>query len=95
MASTQGVNVLRYSALVAGLVYGVYHQSTLNSAAKRAEIEHEYTRKERLIEQAKAEWKKRSQPQETKTQASGLITDFENPKFDLEAFLQAKAAENP
>ncbi|KAJ5242480.1 uncharacterized protein N7469_000807 [Penicillium citrinum] len=67
----------------------------LNSQAKRNEIEHEYTRKERLIEQAKAEWRKKTQPQETKTQASGLITDPENPKFDLEAFLQAKAVENP
>ncbi|KAJ5286837.1 hypothetical protein N7478_002523 [Penicillium angulare] len=94
MASSQGVNVLRYSALVAGLVYGVYHQSSISSAAKRADIDHEYTRKERLIEQAKAEWKKRSQPQEINTQASGLITDPENPKFDLEAFLQAKATES-
>lgn len=62
--------VFRYSALVAGLVYGVYHQSTLNSQTKRTEIEHEYARKERLIEQAKAEWKKKTAPQETKTQAS-------------------------
>ncbi|KAJ5082047.1 hypothetical protein N7532_011090 [Penicillium argentinense] len=89
------LQVLRYSALVAGLVYGVYHQSSINSQAKRAEIEHEYTRKERLIEQAKAEWKKKTQPQEAQTQVSGLITDPENPKFDLEAFLQAKAAANP
>ncbi|KAJ6145271.1 hypothetical protein N7470_009166 [Penicillium chermesinum] len=95
MASTQGVNVLRYSALVAGLFYGAYHQSSLNSIAKRSEIEHEYERKERLIEQAKAEWKKRTTPQEPKPQQSGLITDIENPKFDLEAFLNAKAAENP
>ncbi len=65
------LQVLRYSALVAGLVYGVYHQSSINSQAKRVEIEHEYTRKERLIEQAKAEWKKKTMPQETKTQASG------------------------
>ncbi|KAJ5312311.1 hypothetical protein PENANT_c011G05092 [Penicillium antarcticum] len=95
MASTQGVNVLRYSALVAGLVYGVYHQSSLNSITKRTEIEHEYARKERLIEQAKAEYKKKTQPQEIKTQQpTGLITNFEDPKFDLEAFLQAKAAES-
>jgi F-type H+-transporting ATP synthase subunit e len=63
--------VLRYSALVAGLVYGVYHQSSLNSINKRTQIEQEYARKERLIEQAKAEYKKKTQPQETKTQTSG------------------------
>lgn len=66
------LQVFRYSALVAGLIYGVYHQSSLTQAAKRTEIEHEYARKERLIEQAKAEWKKKTQPkQETPTQSSG------------------------
>lgn len=68
---TLGSQVLRYSALVAGLVYGVYHQSSISSATKRAEIEHEYARKERLIEQAKAEWRKKTMPQETKTQVGG------------------------
>ncbi|KAJ5902376.1 hypothetical protein N7495_002904 [Penicillium taxi] len=89
--ASQGVNVLRYSALVAGLVYGVYHQSSITSQTKRAEIEHEYARKERLIEQAKAEWKKRTTPQQTQTQTSSLVTDISDPNFDLEAFLQAKA----
>lgn len=67
------LQVLRYSALVAGLIYGVYHQSSLTSQAKRTEIEHEYARKERLIEQAKAEWRKKTMPQETKTQSSGRM----------------------
>ncbi|KAJ5675810.1 hypothetical protein N7462_008707 [Penicillium macrosclerotiorum] len=93
--ASQGVNVFRYSALVAGLVYGVYHQSSITAATKRTQVEHEYARKEKLIEQAKAEWKKKTQPQETQTQSSGVITDFEHPKFDLEAFLLAKAKENP
>lgn len=65
------LQVLRYSALVAGLIYGVYHQSSITSQAKRSEIEHEYARKERLIEQAKAEWRKKTMPQETKTQSNG------------------------
>ena len=68
------LQVFRYSALVAGLIYGVYHQSSITQATKRAEIEHEYARKERLIEQAKAEWKKKTQPkQETSTQSSGRM----------------------
>ncbi|KAI9934446.1 hypothetical protein ASPWEDRAFT_175175 [Aspergillus wentii DTO 134E9] len=91
--ASQGVNVLRYSALVTGLVYGVYHQSSLNSQTRRAETDREYARKERLIEQAKAEWKKKTSPQETKSQSSGLITDPEDSRFDLEAFLNAKAKE--
>ncbi|KAI9373164.1 ATP synthase E chain-domain-containing protein [Aspergillus egyptiacus] len=91
MAASQGVNVLRYSALVAGLVYGFYHQSSISASIKRAEAEREYARQERLIEQAKAEWKKKTQPQDSNT--SGVITDPENPKFDLEAFLKMKAGE--
>ncbi|PWY89356.1 hypothetical protein BO70DRAFT_359637 [Aspergillus heteromorphus CBS 117.55] len=90
--ATQGVNVLRYSALVAGLVYGVYHQSSITASAKRAEAQHEYARQERLIEQAKAEWKKKTAPKDT--QNSGVITDPEDSRFDLEAFLKLKAGEN-
>lgn len=79
LTTSPTIQVLRYSALVAGLVYGVYHQSSLNSVTKRAEIEHEYARKERLIEQAKAEYKKKTQPQqETKTQTSGRT--FDSPR---------------
>ncbi|KAL4802910.1 ATP synthase E chain-domain-containing protein [Aspergillus unguis] len=91
MAAAQGVNVLRYSALVAGLVYGFYHQTSISAVARRAEADREYARQERLIEQARAEWKKKTQPQGANT--SGVITDPEDPKFDLEAFLKLKAGE--
>ncbi|KAL4888678.1 ATP synthase E chain-domain-containing protein [Aspergillus ambiguus] len=90
--ASQGVNVLRYSALVAGLVYGVYHQSSINTNAKRAEAEREYARQERLIQQAKAEWKKKTAPKDT--QNNGVITDPEDSRFDLEAYLKMKAGEN-
>ncbi|OOF96309.1 hypothetical protein BO94DRAFT_539163 [Aspergillus sclerotioniger CBS 115572] len=92
MAATQGVNVLRYSALVAGLVYGFYHQSSITSSAKHAEAEREYARQERLIQQAKAEWQKKTAPKDT--QNSGVITDPEDSRFDLEAYLKLKAGEN-
>jgi len=91
--ASQGVNVLRYSALVAGLIYGVYHQSSLSAKAKHAEIDREYKRKESLIEQAKAEWKKKTVSMEKKSESGGLITDPEDSRFDLEAFLTNKAAE--
>ncbi|RDW81757.1 ATP synthase subunit e [Aspergillus mulundensis] len=92
MAASQGVNVLRYSALVAGLVYGFYHQSSITASTRRAEADREYARQERLIEQAKAEWKKKTQPQDSKS-TGGVITDPEDPKFDLETFLKLKAGE--
>ncbi|KAK2810246.1 hypothetical protein FQN50_003216 [Emmonsiellopsis sp. PD_5] len=93
MATSQGVNVLRYSALAAGLFYGFYHQSSLNSQAKTAAIDREYHRKESLIAQAKAEYAKKNAPQESKPASSGLITDPDDKRFDLEKFLLAKAAE--
>ncbi|RMJ26329.1 ATP synthase E chain [Aspergillus sp. HF37] len=94
MASTQGVNVLRYSALATGVLYGLYHQSSLNSQAKHTEAERQYAHKAQLIEQAKAEWRKRTAPQEPKPQTSGIITDFEDSRFDLEAYLKMKAGES-
>ncbi|KKZ67311.1 hypothetical protein EMCG_06994 [[Emmonsia] crescens] len=93
MATSQGVNVLRYSALFAGLFYGLYHQSSLTSQAKQAQIDREYSRKESLIEQARAEYAKRNAPAEAKTTSSGVITDPEDKRFDLEAFINMKAAE--
>lgn len=110
---------------MAGLIYGVYHQSSLNTKAKSAEIDREYKRKESLIEQAKAEWKKKTLPADKKTESGGsmltliapllysgrpsggrellcefllthlatVITDPEDSRFDLEAFLTSKAAE--
>jgi hypothetical protein len=48
-------------------VYGFYHQSSITSSIKRAEADREYARQERLIEQAKAEWKKKTQPQDAKS----------------------------
>ncbi|GAM38729.1 hypothetical protein TCE0_033f09696 [Talaromyces pinophilus] len=88
--ASQGVNVLRWSALFGGVFYGLYHQSTLNSQAKHAEQEREYKHKESLIAKAKAEWAKKNAPASAN---NGLITDPEDPKFDLEKFLIAKAEE--
>lgn len=75
------MQVLRYSALAAGAVYGVYHQTSLNSQARRAEADREYARKAQLIEQAKAEWKKKTAPQEPQTQqpSGGMFRLFGFP----------------
>ncbi|PNS15883.1 hypothetical protein CAC42_7989 [Sphaceloma murrayae] len=87
MAST-GVNVLRWSALGLGVLYGAYHQSSIRSADRIAAAKQDYERKEKLIQQAKAEFARKTEVK------SGLITDPEDPKFDLEAVLKAKAAES-
>ena len=60
--------VLRYSALGGGVFYGIYHQSKLSIQTKAAQTDREYKRKERLMAQAKAEWTKRTMPQDKVTQ---------------------------
>ncbi|KAK4545637.1 hypothetical protein LTR36_002590 [Oleoguttula mirabilis] len=91
MASTgTGVNVLRWGAMVFGVFYGLSHQTSLSSQAKASAAQHDYDRKAKLIDQAKAEFKKQTTPQDSKT--GGAITDPNDPKFDLEAYLtQAQA----
>ncbi|EFW22159.1 uncharacterized protein CIMG_10888 [Coccidioides immitis RS] len=92
MATSQGINVLRYSALFFGVFYGFYHQSSLNAQAKAAQQDREYHRKEQLIEQAKAEFARRNSPA-PKEPETGVITDPDDARFDLEAFLKMKAGE--
>ncbi|CCU81349.1 unnamed protein product [Blumeria hordei] len=86
MASA-GVNVLRYSVLGAGVVYGFLHQSKLSSAAKHSAIQKEYDHKVALITQAKAEYLKRTAPSNPKAASNTAIFDPESPKFDLEAYI--------
>jgi len=93
MAST-GVNVLRYSALGAGIFYGLYHQAKLSTATKLAAVNKEYEHKQRLIDQAKAEYTKKNQPPSAKSEGGDVIRDPENPNFDLEALLNAVDAES-
>ncbi|KAK3686802.1 F1F0 ATP synthase subunit e, mitochondrial [Vermiconidia calcicola] len=55
MASTgTGVNVLRWGALVFGIFYGFSHQSTLRSQDQKRAAQHQWDRKEKLIQEAKA-----------------------------------------
>lgn len=93
MSTSVGVNVLRWSALGLGVFYGIYHQASISSREKFDKINREYKHKEELINKAKAEWAKKTMPAESKMASGGLITDPNDPKFDLEAFLTVKAAE--
>merc|ERR1712070_608312 len=87
MAST-GVNVLRWGALAFGVFYGFSHQSAINSRDRSAHAQHEYERKEKLIQQARDEWQRKTQPQS----GSGVISNPEDPNFDLEKYLQTVKA---
>ncbi|MCJ1279920.1 hypothetical protein MMC21_007744 [Puttea exsequens] len=84
--------VLRYSALGAGVGYGLYHQAAIRAKIKVQETDTQYAHQQSLIRQAKSEWAKKTLPKE-KTDASVVITDPADPKFDLEAFLTLKGNE--
>jgi len=92
--SPQTVNVLRYSALSSGIFYGLYHQSKITAQTKVRRTEAEYHRKEALIVQAKAEWAKAHVSKEKTTAAGDLISDPNDSKFDLEAYLQQLATDD-
>ena len=59
--------VLRYTALGSGILYGFSHQSSLTAATKSAQLDREYKHKESLVAKAKAEWTKRTMPEDQKT----------------------------
>ncbi|KAL2049544.1 hypothetical protein ABVK25_010231 [Lepraria finkii] len=92
MASS-GANVLRYSALGAGIFYGLYHQSALKARSKINQINADYQHQSSLIQKAKAEWAKKTMPKESKTEGGSVITDPMDSKFDLEAYLTMKMAD--
>jgi F-type H+-transporting ATP synthase subunit e len=66
-ASSNTIQVLRYSALVFGIFYGFSHQRTITSNNHVAHVQSEYKKKESLIEKAKLEWAKKSLPASAKT----------------------------
>lgn len=61
------VQILRWSALGAGVFYGVYHQASLSSSAKLAAVNRQYEHKQKLIDEAKAEYTKKNLPPSAKT----------------------------
>ncbi|KIM97746.1 hypothetical protein OIDMADRAFT_20220 [Oidiodendron maius Zn] len=91
--ASKGLNVARYSALGFGIIYGIYHQATLTSSAKLAATKREYDHKQKLIEQAKAEYSKKKLPPSQTMESGGVIRDPEDSRFDLEAYLNAVAEE--
>ncbi|MCJ1385956.1 hypothetical protein MMC17_009081 [Xylographa soralifera] len=91
--AASGANVLRYSALGSGVFYGFYHQQTLNSHAEQQKLQRKYQTEESLIAKAKAEYTKKNMPSGSKTAGGGVISDPDDPKFDLEAYLTMKMAD--
>ncbi|KAK4194645.1 ATP synthase E chain-domain-containing protein [Triangularia verruculosa] len=83
MASS-GVNVLRYSALGLGVVYGFYHQRQIYSSDRAAAAQREYEHKQQLITQAKKAYAAKNKPAVSSSSAS---QDINSSSFDLESFI--------
>jgi F-type H+-transporting ATP synthase subunit e len=62
-----GSKVLRYTALAAGVFYGLSHQRSITATQKDSAIRQEYEQRQRLIDQAKAEYAKRKNPASANT----------------------------
>ncbi|KIP11756.1 hypothetical protein PHLGIDRAFT_17905 [Phlebiopsis gigantea 11061_1 CR5-6] len=81
MASST-VNVVRYTALLSGVVFGVAHRRTLQNEHNEQKKNHAVHEREHLITQAKEAWKKKQEGFK-----GGVITDPEDPRFDLEKLI--------
>ncbi|KAF7794338.1 hypothetical protein EIP86_005472 [Pleurotus ostreatoroseus] len=78
------MQVVRYTALLSGIFYGISHRRTLQKAHDEEVKHHAIHEREHLIAQAKEAWKKK---QEESSKSDGVITDPENPAFDLEKLI--------
>ncbi|KAL6908701.1 ATP synthase E chain domain-containing protein [Trichoderma evansii] len=91
--SSTGVNVFRWSALAFGVFYGFSHQRTITTTQRAQHAQHEYEQKQKLIDQAKAEYAKKKNP--SVASADDVVTDVNSPEFDLEKFLLKIAKDSP
>ncbi|KAG8421083.1 F1F0 ATP synthase subunit e, mitochondrial [Metarhizium acridum] len=94
MAST-GVNVLRWSALAVGVFYGFSHQRTITATQRAEHAKHEWESKQKLIDRAKAEYAKKNNPAPAAASKDDVVTDVNDPKFDLEKLLLKVSQESP
>ncbi|KAK9379657.1 ATP synthase E chain-domain-containing protein [Kockiozyma suomiensis] len=83
------LNVFRWTALGAGVVYGAVHSFSLASARKAKHAADDWAHKEALIAQAKAEYAKLH----PKPATTGAVLDLSDPNFDYAKYLETVLAE--
>ncbi|KAG8741652.1 hypothetical protein FRC10_002616 [Ceratobasidium sp. 414] len=76
------INVVRYTALASGIFYGIAHRRTLQTRLDTQRAHEEEIRHERLVSQAKEAWRMKNDPS-----WSNLVTDPDDPKFDIEKLI--------
>ena len=85
------LNVLRYSVLGAGILYGFTHDRGLKKDAHNLKLDNEYKEKELLIQKAKEEFVKSKLPKQITTTTSSSLTniDLNDPKVDFAQIILA------
>lgn len=84
------LNVLRYSALGAGVVYGAVHRYNLESQGKEVKAQHQWKQEEKLIKEAKKEYAKLN-PAKAPAPSTGSI-NWEDPNLDFGKVLEGALA---
>ncbi|KAK6456622.1 ATP synthase E chain-domain-containing protein [Scheffersomyces xylosifermentans] len=82
-------NVLRYSLLGAGIVYGAVHRYSLESAVAEKKAASQWKSEEKLIKQAKAEYAKLNPSKEPVTPAAAGSINWEDPNLDIGSALES------
>ncbi|KAF8588329.1 hypothetical protein K439DRAFT_1629781 [Ramaria rubella] len=73
------VNVVRYSALLTGVFYGIVHRRALQAQENTRKEKHAEESREELFKRAQRAWKDKQS-----VAKDSVITNPEDPNFDLE-----------
>ncbi|KAG0146902.1 hypothetical protein CROQUDRAFT_656699 [Cronartium quercuum f. sp. fusiforme G11] len=92
MSPSVTVNVVRYSALTFGILYGIVHRRSLQTLKNNHQFSEEVHKREAWVDQAKQAWQRR---QLQTSNQSNALTDPDSPLFDLEAFLTQLSTTSP
>ncbi|KAH8921746.1 hypothetical protein BT69DRAFT_1207509, partial [Atractiella rhizophila] len=79
--------VVRYSALLGGIGYGIVHQRTLQKQKNLKDKLNEERKHDRWVHEAQLEWQRRKSAATSGVLDELVITDPDNPAFDLEKLL--------
>ncbi|WFD40042.1 F1F0 ATP synthase subunit e, mitochondrial [Malassezia japonica] len=89
MSPSPVVNVVRYSALIGGIGYGILHRRTLQKEFDERILKKEQKVQDDLIKKAKEEYAKLQAAKAPVAPSSTVVTNPDDPNFDLEkAFAQ-------
>ncbi|WFD41663.1 F1F0 ATP synthase subunit e, mitochondrial [Malassezia psittaci] len=85
MAPTPLVNVVRYSALIGGIGYGILHRRSLQKDWDAKALQKEQKHKDELVQKAKEEYARiKNAAQQKLTPVVDAVTNPDDPNFDLE-----------